>query len=260
MLDPPPAMTSARFHYPTESSVSDPYLETLSRTDAVALFPAASRAVAVNVEFFVVALVESHTSEYGAAVTSGPIAMPSTAHWTPMTATLSCAMQVKVVSPLGTTPDGDVIAMVGATVSTAETGAGMIASDVEADVFPTVAPMCAVVVTDTDTVVTWKVAVLEPAGILTAGGTDAKFESVVSATLVADETVAFSETKPVAVFPPTREDESSDSAATVVDCAPANSNAPTSYPAPAGRAVPSKSVVTAGTTAPVSTAGLPEAR
>src|SRR5713226_1384160 len=93
--------------------------DTMTTTGAeVVVFPAASRATAVKVREPLAAVVVSQSTEYGAVVSSAPMAAPSTKNCTPTTPTLSEAEAVTVVVPARTTPDaGDVRATVGGVLS-----------------------------------------------------------------------------------------------------------------------------------------------
>src|SRR6478736_6532892 len=79
----------------------EPAFETVTVTDvAVATFPAASRATAVNVCEPFVAVVVSHPAEYaGPVVSSAPRFAPSSLNCTPATPTLSDALAVTATLP-----------------------------------------------------------------------------------------------------------------------------------------------------------------
>src|SRR4051812_22494678 len=70
---------------------------TFAAADVVVL-PAASRATAVRTWVPLGTVVESHETEYGAALTSEPRLLPSTLNWTPATPTLSDAL-AETVTP-----------------------------------------------------------------------------------------------------------------------------------------------------------------
>ncbi len=92
---------------------------TLTFTTAdVVVLPAASRARAVSVCAPLGTVRLSQVSAYGAAVSSGPLAWPSTRNWTPVTPTLSAAEAATVTMSLTSAMSaGEVIATVGGVVS-----------------------------------------------------------------------------------------------------------------------------------------------
>src|SRR5437660_1467507 len=94
-------------------------LKTVTVTAAdVVVFPAASRATAVSVCDALVAVLVSHATAYGAAVSSVPRFAPSILNCTPTTPTLSDAVAVIVVVPETVAPlAGAVILTVGGVVS-----------------------------------------------------------------------------------------------------------------------------------------------
>src|SRR6185295_5099126 len=69
--------------------VSAATLFTVTATDADAVLPAASRAIAVSVWLAFEAVVVFHATEYGATTSSAPRLTPSTLNCTPATPTLS---------------------------------------------------------------------------------------------------------------------------------------------------------------------------
>ena len=80
--------------------------DTVTTTAAdVAVFPAASRARAVNVCEPLLVVVVFHATAYGAVVSSAPSAPPSSRNCTPATPTLSEALAVTVTVRLTVAPD-----------------------------------------------------------------------------------------------------------------------------------------------------------
>src|SRR6476619_4695769 len=85
-------------HEPT--TLASPELLTVTVTAAaVAVLPAASRAMAERVCDPVAAVLVSHAVEYGAEVSSAPRLTPSRTSWTPTTPTLSDAAAVTFTVP-----------------------------------------------------------------------------------------------------------------------------------------------------------------
>src|SRR5437899_1048375 len=104
-------------------------LKTVTVTAAdVVVFPAASRATAVSVCDALVAVLVSHATAYGAAVSSVPRFAPSILNCTPTTPTLSDAVAVIVVVPETVAPlagavtltVGDVVSFETVTVTAAD--------------------------------------------------------------------------------------------------------------------------------------------
>src|SRR5438445_9156151 len=97
--------------------VSAPGTVTLTGADT-AVWPEASRAIAVSVWAPVRAVVVSHETEYGGPVRSVPRLTPSSLNWTPTTPTSSVAVAETVTMPATLVPAaGAVMATVGGVVS-----------------------------------------------------------------------------------------------------------------------------------------------